>query len=237
MSTEIKIPEWLSQILHADRWLVYLVMPAIFYMLGLVFLGVPNEQLMGPVQRIFYVHVGSAIASYFCFAIAFICSIGYLVERSRLFDVVNEAAAELGFVLCSIVLASGMIWGHSAWNTWFSWEPRLVTFLLLWLIFLGFIFLRTFGESPNLAKHSAVLGVVGTLMVPVMVYSIKLWPSLAQLHPEVVAKGGLHPDMKVAMAVAIITILLLTCLLLIYRIKLGLLKANVARMEAQYGSR
>ena len=237
MSTALDIPNWLKSFLKADRFLIYILMPLIFYSLSLIFLDVPNEKLMGPVQRIFYVHVGAAVSSYLCFAVVFFCSLGYLLERKPLFDVINEAAAELGFVLCSIVLFSGMIWGHSAWNTWFSWEPRLVTFLLLWLIYLSFIFLRVFGDSTYKGRHSAVLGIVGTLMVPIMVYSIKFWPSLAQLHPEVVAKGGLAPEMKTALMITIGVCLLLTLQILIYRIRLGVLAYNISQQELLDGTR
>jgi len=164
----------------------------------LVFMEVPNERVMGPVQRIFYFHVGTAIACYCSFGIVLIASLAYLANREWKADVVSEAAGEVGFVFCTIVLITGMIWGNAIWNTWFSWEPRLVTFLLLWLIFLGFNLLRFFGDERKVGLHSAVLGIIGAVTVPIMVYSIKLLPQLHQLHPEVLEKGGLEDSsMKV----------------------------------------
>src|SRR5690606_24123628 len=123
----------------------------------LIFFYVPDEAVMGAVQRIFYFHVGSAVACYCSFAVAFAAGLGFLSQRERAFDVLGEAAGEVGFVFCSIVLASGMIWGKSAWGAWFVWEPRLVTFLALWYIFLGFNLLRMLGDARKIALHSAVL--------------------------------------------------------------------------------
>ena len=155
------------------------------------FLVVPNERLMGPVQRIFYFHVGGAIACYCAAAFVLVGALGYLATRSTKMDALSEAGGEVGFVLCSIVLATGMIWGHSAWNTWFRWEPRLVSFLLMWFIFLAFTLLRRFGDPDRIAPHSAVLGIIGAVMVPIVVYSVKFLPNLPQLHPVVVENRGL----------------------------------------------
>lgn len=189
----------------------------------LVFLYVPNERVMGPVQRIFYFHVGSATASYCAIAIVLIASMSYLATRSWKMDVVAEAAGEVGFLLCTIVLISGMIWGQSAWGTWFRWEPRLITFLLLWLLFLGFNLLRMFGDPDKIGSHSAVLGIVGAVTVPIMVFSIKLLPQVAQLHPEILEKGGLDPKMKFALFVTMAAIVFLQFLLIWLRARIGFL--------------
>ena len=143
----------------------------------LIFMVVPSEQTMGAVQRIFYFHVASAIACYIAFGLVFIASVLVLVKKEKIYDALNVAAAEVGFLFCTIVLISGMIWGKAAWGTWFRLEPRLVTFLFLWLIFLAFNILRNFGGQSFRANHSAVLGIVGAITVPIMVYSIKLLPS------------------------------------------------------------
>ena len=159
----------------------------------LVFMVVPNEQTMGAVQRVFYFHVASAIACYAAFAVVFVASLQYLASRRTSSDILCVAAGEVGFVLCTITLISGMIWGHSAWNTWFRWEePRLVTFLVLWLIFLSFTVLRNFGDPTKSAVHGSILGLIGAASVPLVYYSIKLLPQSARLHPEVIEHGGLR---------------------------------------------
>jgi heme exporter protein C len=167
-----------------------------FLLLGfsqfLVLMVVPNERVMGAVQRIFYVHVGSAIACYLAFGVVFFAAVMYLATRNSRSDALCVAAGEVGFIFCTIVLITGMIWGHSAWNTWFRWEePRLVTFLVLWLIFLSFTIVRNFGEPAKSADHGAILGILGALSVPLVWFSIKLLPQTARLHPEVLEQGGL----------------------------------------------
>jgi len=189
---------------------------------------VPNESSMGPVQRIFYFHVGAAIASYLSIAVVFFSSLGYLATKRRLYDAWNVSAAELGFVFTTIVLLSGMIWGYSAWNTPFRLEPRLVSFLLLWLIFFSFVLLRSFGDRQRIASHSAILGVLGAIMVPIMIYSVKLLPQTAQLHPQVLEKRGLQdPDMVFALTIAILSMSLFQFVLLFVRVRLELIRQRI----------
>jgi len=203
------------------------VIVMITYANYLIFLVVPNERLMGPVQRIFYFHVGSALACYAAFGIVFVGSIWHLINRSWTADAVAEAAGEVGFVFCTIVLATGMIWGKAAWNTWFSWEPRLVTFLLLWLIFLAFNLLRAFGEPSKVAAQSAVLGIIGVIMIPFVIFSVKFMPQTAQLHPQVIENSGLkEPIFAYTLAVTAAALILLQFLLVWVRARIGFRKLN-----------
>ena len=201
---------------------------AIIACLYIVFMLVPNERLMGAVQRIFYFHVGSAIACYFAFGIVLICSLGYLATRKSSFDAFSHAACEVGFLFCSITLVTGMIWGHSAWNTWFRWEPRLVTFLLLWFIFFGINALRKFGDPSKIAAHVAVLSILGVANVPLVVYSVKFLPQSAQLHPVVVENGGLRdPMFKVGMFAGMCALIYLQFILVWLRARIELLHRKI----------
>ncbi len=157
-----------------------------------VFVIAPNEQVMGAVQRIFYFHVGAAMSSYLMIGLLFLSSLFYLVSGKKEWGLLGRGSAKIGFVLCSIVLASGMIWGHSAWNTWWRWEPRLVSFLILWLLLLSSFLLHAFAKHHEReAQYSAVLGILIAINVPIVVFSIKFLDHTQQLHPEVVANQGL----------------------------------------------
>ena len=191
--------------------------------LYLVFIWVPGERIMGAVQRVFYFHVGAAVACYCSFALVFGASVWVLATRSWKADVWAEAAGEVGFLFCTLVLLSGMIWGHAAWGTWFNWEPRLVTFLLLWLLFFSYTMLRIFGAPSKIANHAAVLGILGAVTVPIMVFSIKLLPQVAQLHPQVVEKRGLAPEMEKVLLVAILAMVCFQALLVWVRARIGFL--------------
>jgi heme exporter protein C len=194
---------------------------------------VPNEQVMGAVQRVFYFHVAGALACYAAFAVVLVSSLWYLASRSAKADLVSAASGEVGFIFCTIVLLTGMIWGHSAWNTWFRWEePRLVTFLVLWFIFLSFTVLRNFGDPTKTATHSSVLGLMGALSVPLVYVSIKFLPQSQRLHPEVLEHGGLkHPSYWQAFGLSVVAMFVLTGLLIWVRYRIGVLESRVRELE------
>lgn len=202
-----------------------------------IFMVVPNEQVMGAVQRVFYFHVASAMACYAAFALVFVASLMYLTTRQKGADLLCVAAGEVGFVLCTIVLITGMIWGHSAWNTWFRWEePRLVTFLVLWLIFLSFTILRNFGDPTKTAVHGSILGILGSVSVPLVYLSIKLLPQSARLHPEVIEHGGLRdPSYWQAFVISVLAMMSLCGLLVWLRYRVGraedMMRAQITEEE------
>lgn len=202
------------------------------YALYYIFMLAPDERMMGAIQRIFYFHVASAIACYVAIAGVFFSSILYLATYKKLYDQISAAAGEVGFLFCSVVLVSGMIWGHTAWNTWFQFEPRLVSFLLIWFIFLAFVFLRAFGEPGKIAVHSAVLGIVGAITVPLMVYSIKLLPASAQLHPQVIEQRGLKdPLYGQALSIAIVALSIFCLYLIRIRFRIEILNDKVKKIR------
>jgi heme exporter protein C len=209
--------------------LILLTLLVVALALYMIFMVVPTEQMMGAVQRVFYFHVASAIVCYLAFGAVFISSLVFLATRSKKADIFCAAAGEVGFVLCTIVLITGMIWGHSAWNTWFRWEePRLVTFLVLWLIFLSFTILRNFGDPQRTSVHASILGLLGGASVPLVYLSIKLLPQSARLHPEVIEHGGLKdPSYYQALALSCVGLLLFEVCLVLLRYRIGILEDAV----------
>ncbi|MFN8388851.1 MAG: cytochrome c biogenesis protein [Bdellovibrionota bacterium] len=178
--------------------------------LAVVFLVVPDEQEMGAVQRIFYFHVGSAVTSYGMIALMLVGSAFYLVTRQDGWSVLAQSAASVAFLFCSIVLVTGMIWAHSAWNVWWRWEPRLASSLVLWLILGGYLLLGSFAaEHPGQRNFLAVLGIVSAVFVPVVIFSIRLLNEHEQAHPQVIARQGLaDPSFKYALILSIVSLLL-----------------------------
>lgn len=222
MSSSTALHPWINPLRKLELGLLLITAPLLAWTCYYIFMVVPNERVMGAVQRIFYFHVGSAIAAYCAFALVLIAALGFLSTRKLAFDVLLQAAGEVALVFCSIVLTSGMIWGHSAWNTWFRWEPRLVTFLLLWLLALALNILRMFGNKNRVAAHCSVLGILGALTVPLVVFSIKLMPGLVQLHPVVVENRGLKdPSFVTGMFLGMGTLVLLQFLLIALRTRIG----------------
>ena len=199
-----------------------------------VFLVVPDEVTMGAVQRIFYFHVSSAWVAFLGFFIVFICSIAYLATRRLLWDVVAHSAAELGVLFCSIVLLTGPIWARPVWGTWWTWEARLTTTLVLEMVFVAYLVLRTQVESRSqAARLSAVVGIVGFLDVPIIYYSVQIWRGHHPLVFKTSGGQGLDPIMLRTFMLCMTTLTLLFFLLLALRIRLGLLQESITELKEQ----
>lgn len=174
----------------------------------LLFLYAPIEAQMGVVQKIFYFHVPAWWNSFLAYLVAFIASIWYLKTRQIKYDALAVSAVEIGLIFSTIGLTSGPIWAKSAWNTWWTWEPRLTTALILWSIYMGYLILRSALEGERKRVFSAVMGIVGFIDVPIVYYSVKIWSRTMQLHPrDMVAPNRveLASGMKLTFFVSLIT--------------------------------
>ena len=157
------------------------------YALYEALVAAPTEQTMGDVQRIFYYHVPSAWTAFLLFFINFGASIYYLIRRSPTADIVALVSAEVGVVFCTIVLITGPIWARPVWGIWWTWDMRLTSTLVLWLIYVSYLFLRRFSASGQTPLLAAALSVFGALCVPFVYFSI--WFFRTQ-HPQPVMGGG-----------------------------------------------
>jgi heme exporter protein C len=155
-----------------------------------IFLYAPTERVQGPVQRIFYLHLPLAWVAYLAFFIVFLASVLYLWKRHPRWDRLALSAAEIGVVFTTLVLITGSIWARPIWGTWWSWDARLTTTLVLWFIYVGYLMVRSYaGDEQRGARYAAVLGIVGFFDVPIIHQSVTWWRTL---HPEpvVLAQGG-----------------------------------------------
>jgi len=148
----------------------------------------PVEAQMGIVQKIVYIHVPSAIATLVAFGLTFAASIAYLATRAWVWDAIAASACEVGMVFATIVLVSGPLWARSAWNTWWTWEPRLTSFLIMWILYGGYHVVRASVAGSSKKTISAVLGVVLFLNLPIVWKSVEWWRG--SLHPRSVTMTG-----------------------------------------------
>ncbi len=147
-----------------------------------IFIVAPTDSVLGHVQRVFYFHVPIAIMSFLAFFVVFIGSIGYLIKQTPKWDAIAHASAEVGVVFVTLALLTGMIWARPVWNTWWTWEPRLTTTLILWLIYVAYLMVRSYAPSQSKgAVYGAVVGIVGFVDVPIVYYSVVWWRSI---HPS-----------------------------------------------------
>jgi heme exporter protein C len=159
----------------------------------------PDDAMQGYVFRIIYYHVPSASVAFLFFAISLIGSIGYLAfrrsrpERAQMYDAWALAGAEVGVVFCTVVLTTGPLWGRRAWGIWWTWDARLTTTLVLWLIYVSYLLLRRFAAGPQVQTLAAVLGIFGALDVPIVYMSNRWWRTQ---HPAPVFGGDSDSGMK-----------------------------------------
>ena len=137
-------------------------------------------------QKIFYLHVPIAWTGFLSYFIVMVAGILFLIKKESRWDRVGLAAAEIGTLFVILVLITGPIWATPIWGRPWIWEPRLTTTLILFLIYVGYFMLRKFGGHPErVARSAAVLGILASIDVPLIFYSVKFWAPQFQLHPQV----------------------------------------------------
>ena len=147
-----------------------------------IFMIAPTDAVLGHVQRVFYFHVPIAIMSFLAFFLVFIASLMYLFKRSTRWDSFAHASAEVGVIFVTLALITGIIWARPVWNTWWTWEPRLTTTLILWLIYVAYLMVRSYAPTQSKgAIYAAVVGIIGFVDVPIVYYSVVWWRSI---HPS-----------------------------------------------------
>lgn len=219
-----------------DRYLPILIgltAVAMIISLYLVFLYVPTERTMGIVQRIFYFHVPSAWVAFLAFLVAFVAGIVYLVRPHWRWDTAGAASIEIGIVFSTIAVVTGSLWARPTWNTWWTWDPRLTTTLILWIYYVSVLLLRQMVENKERqARFSAVLCIVGFVNVPIVFLTIRLWRTI---HPVLFTSEGfaLESSMLLALLVSLLTFTLLYLCLLWLRMRQEYLQAEITRMKDQ----
>jgi heme exporter protein C len=157
--------------------------------LGMAFLVAPREEIQGNVQRIMYLHVPSVLVAYLAFAVVLVASIVYLARRLDAADRLAQASAEVGVLFTGVTIASGAIWGKPTWGAWWTWDARLTSVTILFVMYLGYLLLRAMiDDRERAARYSAVLGIVAALDIPLVHFSVYWWRTLHQ--PPSILKPG-----------------------------------------------
>ena len=203
----------------------------LFLALYAVFSYAEIEREMLEVQKIFYFHVSSALTAFLAFGVTCLFSILYLVKRKDKYDMVAVASAELGIMFCTITLTTGPIWAKYAWNTWWNWEARLTSTLILWLMYIGYFILRSALAEDKKRIYSAVFGIIAYLDVPIVYYSVEIWQS--NLHPGTDTKTNLPPTMQITWLISWLAISILYVFLMILRYQEEQLKSQLETIQYQ----
>ncbi len=197
----------------------------------------PTEAVMGDVQRVFYFHIGTAWVGLLGFVIAAVAGIVYLITKDLRWDRFEVAAVEVSTVFFFITIVLGSIWARPAWNTWWTWDPRLTTAAITELIYIAYFMLRQGIEDPEKrARFGAVYTLLGGLSAPLTFMVIRLFRTI---HPVVIgnasaaAEGGfsMTPDMRTAFFFALFAFTVIFIDMIWHRLRLGALEEKVEQLK------
>jgi heme exporter protein C len=199
----------------------------------------PDERTMHEIQRIFYFHLGCWTAMFAALTIAFVANVGWLVTRKRQWDWLGVSSVEVGVVACTGGLITGVLWGKPAWGIWWTWDARLTTCFVLWLLYISYLILRSLIEEPSRrATLSAVFGIFAFLDAPLVYVSNRLWRGQ---HPDPVLFGapgsGLDPAMGKVLLISMSAMVVLMLFVLVDRYRLERLRHELDELRVQAETR
>lgn len=203
----------------------------------LVFFYAPMELVMGNVQRVFYFHVAAGWVGFLSFFVATVAGVAFLRTRDLKWDGVGVAAVELGLVFSFINIVTGSIWARPIWNTWWTWDPRLVTATIMELIYAAYLMLRQGLENPvRRARFGAVYAILGFVSVPISYFSIRVWRTI---HPVVIGSGdpdavgtfNMTPPMRLTFFFGLFVFTVIFIDLFWHRIRLGRLGEKIEQLK------
>lgn len=215
-------------------WLSLLLLAAATYM-ALVF--APMEAVMGNVQRVFYFHVAVGWVGMMGFLLAVAAGVLFLATGNSRWDIFGVAGVEVGLVFSLLNIVTGSIWARPVWNTWWTWDPRLVTATIMVLVYVAYLLLRQGIEDPERrARFGAIYALLGFISVPLSFLSIRIWRTI---HPVVVGNSDpgaqgtfdMTSDMRITFFFSLITFTVIAVDLLWRRVRLGQLAAEVEQLR------
>jgi heme exporter protein C len=166
----------------------------------MIFVFAPREATMGDVQRIVYLHVAVAWCGLAGCVVMGLSAAMYLVKRSPTWDHWSQSAGEVGWLCTTLTLATGSLWAHEAWNTWWTWEPRLTASLILWMIYASYFVVRGgIDDVERRARISAVLAIMALADVPMIIMATRWFRGIHPVTPE------MDPRMRLVLLVSVIS--------------------------------
>jgi len=197
----------------------------------------PEERTMRVLQRIFYFHAASAWAGMTAFSICFVANLLYVWRRQEKWDALGVSCAEVGLAFTTVVLITGPIWAKPAWGIYWTWDARLTSTFVLWLLYISYLLLRTLIEEPDRrALLSALFGIFAFIDVPIVFGAIRWWRTQ---HPAPVIMGGpdsgLEPTMRAVFFFSVLALHALMVFLIVERYQLEKMRADfeIVRREAE----
>lgn len=192
----------------------------------------PADYQQGDFVRIMYIHVPSAWLSLMIYLLMGLASLFYLIWRNQMMDIISRSAAPIGAIFCLITLVTGSLWGEKTWGTWWAWDARLTSMLILFFFYLGYIILADKTKNSFNNNAASVLAVIGCINVPIVKFSVNLWNSLHQ-GPSIIRYGGpsIHKSMLLPLIFMFIFFVIYFLSNLFINIKIYILASRVYRKK------
>ncbi|MCY4639576.1 MAG: cytochrome c biogenesis protein CcsA [Chloroflexi bacterium] len=212
-----------AQRVAALRWAVLppVAGVAMFVLLAGAVIAAPREAVEGEVQRIFYIHVPSALAAYLGVGVACLASVALLWRRDMRWDAIARAGAMTGVLFTGLTLATGMIWGKPIWGVWWTWDARLTSTLILFLLYSAYLLARQLADETDeqAARFAAVFAIVAFVDIPIINLSVRWWRTL---HPQPIVfdpfgEQALPGSMMLVLAIGILAVGALALWLIVLR--------------------
>ncbi len=204
-------------------WLGIVATALAFIATWMALLWAPTDAAQGDVYRVIYVHVPTAWLAYLAFVVVFLASIGWLWTRRPWFDALAVSSAEIGVLFTGLFIVSGSIWAKPTWGVWWTWDPRLVTTAIMFLMYLGYLLLRSLSiDFERRATRAAVLGIIAVVDIPIVHLSVLWMNSLHQL-PTVMRIGAapsLDRTMGMTLGISVIAFTFVYLALLVERMSI-----------------
>lgn len=211
----------------------YLTTSAVTFVVALcvIFFYAPIELNQGVVQKIFYIHVSSALTMYMGFFISFLFSITYFLKKKNIYFFISQSALEVAYVFCCVVLVTGPIWAKPIWGTFWTWEPRLTTAFIMWLMYSAYLLLYSYFHEIRKRGYSilSAISLISFVNIPLVHLSVKLWRGV---HPSVLRnKDGLPSSMQVTLVISLIAMLCFFFLLFRQRLAIHKLEHSIEKLK------
>ena len=186
----------------------------------------PEDYKQSDTVRIMYVHVPSAWISLGIFSVLSILSFGIIIFKNKNFSLITKSLAPTGFVFSIIALVTGSIWGKPTWGTWWAWDARITSMLLLSVFYLMFIISWQLFEDTNKAiKYSSLIAIIGLLNLPIIKFSVDWWNTLHQpASINILSESSIHPSMMVPLAIMTAAFALFSLLIFLMKYNTELIK-------------
>jgi heme exporter protein C len=198
-----------------------------------IFWKSPDDYLQGNLVKIMYVHGPCAWVSMLSYMVVALCSAGYLLRRAVLLDMIAKSTSYLTLSFIGVTLITGAAWGKPAWGTWWVWDARLTSMLILFFITLAYVFIRKLYQDDALsASLSAIVAVIGFINIPIIKFSVDVWNTLHQKSSFLKFSGSsVHPAMLYPTLLVFLGIGLLSSAFVISQVNLEILRRKLRRQQ------